>query len=306
MLRHFISLLDWSAPELRDLIEQAIFLKREYRAGGNHPALQGKTLALIFQRASLRTRISFEMAMQHLGGHALFIGPNEIELGKRESVADVVRTLGRYTHAILARVADHSLLLEMAKWSPVPVINGLSKYSHPCQAMADALTIYEEFGRLPGVAVSFVGDSHNDVTRSLMFAAAKFGFQLTLSSPEGYWMDSDSINKARAIGGEDAVRLIPDPVAAVRKADVIYTDTWTWSGLSETEVAERVRVLSPYQVNETLIAQAPAHAILMHCLPAHRGQEITDGAADGPRARLFDQAENRLHAQKSIVLRLMG
>lgn len=303
-MQHFLSLLDWPAEELRRLIDEAVFLKREYQTGGNRPALQGKALAMVFQKPSLRTRVSFELAMQHVGGYALYISPQEIGLGKRESIADVARVLGGYAHAIMARVFDHEHILQLAEWSPVPVINGLSDYNHPCQAMADVLTIYEEFGRLEGLNLTYIGDGNN-VTRSLLFAAAKFGFRLTLCAPEGYRLDDASIQKAKAAGGVDVYRLVEDPTEAVRDADVIYTDTWTSMG-QEEEAEIRRKVFPPYQVNYQLMTHAPKHTIVMHCLPAHRGEEITDPVADGPQSRLFPQAANRLHAQKSILVRLLG
>jgi ornithine carbamoyltransferase len=205
---------------------------------------------------------------------------------------------------IMARVFDHAHVEQLAEWSPVPIINGLSDFNHPCQAMADVLTIYEEFGELEGLQVAYLGDSNN-VTTSLAFAAAKFGFQLVVASPEAYKMDAETIKGARLLGGsQDAILEVSDPMEAVQDADVIYTDTWTSMG-QEEEAAQRREIFPPYQVNYQLIANAPAHTIVMHCLPAHRGEEITDSIADGPQSRLFQQAENRLHAQKAILVRLL-
>lgn len=303
-MEHFLSIADWSSKDLMRLIDEAVFLKREYRTGGNRHVLAGKTLALVFQKPSLRTRVSFELAMHHVGGYAFYLSPNEIGLGKRESIADVARVLGGYVHGVMARVFDHDHVLQLAQWSPVPIINGLSDYNHPCQGMADVLTIYEEFGHLDGLKVAYLGDSNN-VTRSLLFAAARFGFQLIVSAPAGYNLDASSLEKARAIGGNDVVKEIGDPAEAVQGVDVIYTDTWTSMG-QEEEAEARRKIFPPYQVNEALLAKAPAHAIVMHCLPAHRGEEITDAVADGPQSRLFPQAENRLHAQKAILVRLLG
>lgn len=302
-MQHFLSLADWSASDLMELIQQAVYLKREYRTGGNRPMLKGKALGMIFQKPSLRTRISFEMAMQHTGGHALYISPNEIGLGKRESIPDVSRVVSGYVQGIMARVFDHDHVTQLAQWASVPVINGLSDYNHPCQAMADVLTVYEEFGRLEGIKMTYLGDSNN-VTRSLLFAAAQFGFKLIVSSPDGYELDDDSIQIAKSIGATDVVQLVTEPDEAVKDADVIYTDTWTSMG-QEEESAKRREIFPPYQVNFPLISKAPKHAIIMHCLPAHRGEEITDSVADGPQSRLFQQAENRLHAQKAILVHLM-
>ena len=303
-MRHFLSLADWPADALHKLLEAARVLKREQLAQGNRPVLRGKTLALVFQKPSLRTRLSFEMGMRQLGGGALYIGPEEIGLGRREAVGDVARVLGRYVDGIMVRMSDHALLVEMAQASPVPVINGMTNYSHPCQAMADMLTIVEEFGHLAGRRVTYLGDSDNDVTRSLLFAAAQFGFQLRVSSPPGYMLDKESITAARALGGEQVCEFIVDPREAAREADVLYTDTWI--GLEVKEEAQARQIFGRYQINEALVAQAPAHAIVLHCLPANRGQEITDAVMDGPRSRVFQQAANRLHAQKPILVKLLG
>ncbi len=303
-MQHFLSLLDWSSADLKQLIEEAIFLKREYQTGGNRPVLQGKSLAMVFQKPSLRTRISFEMGMQHLGGYAFYVGPNEIGLGVRESIADVARVLSGYVSGIMARVFDHEHVEELAKWATVPVINGLSDYNHPCQAMADVLTIWEEFGGdIEGRIVAYLGDGNN-VTRSLLFAAAKFGFRLVFCGPEGYYLDAETIRRAEDASFLDCYDVAETPEEAVANADVIYTDTWTSMG-QEAEAEQRRRIFPPYQVNETLVANAPRHAIVLHCLPAHRGEEITDGVADGPQSRIFQQAHNRLHAQKAILARLL-
>lgn len=304
-MQHFLCQLDWPSQDLKNIIDDAIFLKREHKTGGNRPALNGKSLAMIFQKPSLRTRVSFELAMQHVGGYAFYLSPQEIGLlGQRESIADIARVLGSYANGIMARVSSHTHLLELAKWSPVPIINGLSDYNHPCQAMADILTIYEEFGHFNGLKIAYLGDANN-VCRSLLFSAAKFGIQFIFSGPSAYSLDAESIQKAKAVGGADAVQIISNPTDAVRHADVIYTDTWTSMG-QEEEAAERRKVFPPYAINQELVSHAPQHAIVMHCLPAHRGEEITDSIADGPQSRLFPQAENRLHAQKAILLRLLS
>lgn len=303
-MQHFLSLLDWSSADLKQLIEEAIFLKREHQTGGNRPVLQGKSLAMVFQKPSLRTRVSFEMGMQQLGGHALYIGPNEVGLGMRESIADIARVLSGYVSGIMARVFDHEHVLELAQWASVPVINGLSDYNHPAQAMADVMTIWEEFGGdLEGRIVAYLGDGNN-VTRSLLFAAAKFGFRLVFSGPDGYHLDAETVRLAEDASFLDCYDVAETVEEAVSNADVIYTDTWTSMG-QETEAERRRQVFPPYQVNEHLVGIAPRHAIVLHCLPAHRGEEITDGVADGPHSRLFQQAHNRLHAQKAILARLL-
>ncbi len=304
-MKHFLDLVDWPSDTLHRLIENAIILKRDWCNGGNAPLMRGKTLAMVFQKPSLRTRVSFEVAMQHLGGSSIMLGPDEIGLGKRESIADVVRVLAGYTQAIMARVYDHAHLLEMARWSSVPIINGLSDSHHPCQAMADILTLREHFGALRGLRIVYVGDGNN-VATSLGQAAAHFGAHFVLAAPSGYSLPEDVLEQIAVIAHNNgsSVELYQDPVAAVRQADVIYTDTWVSMG-QEAETAARLQALAGYQVNSALLRQAPSHAVVMHCLPAHRGQEITDEVADGEQSLLFRQAENRLHAQKAILVELM-
>ena len=301
MKKDFLSIADFSSAELQSMLDRAGALKAEWRETGNVPVLKQKTLGMIFQTPSLRTRVSFEMGMRHLGGDALYLSPAEIGLGQRESVADVARVLSGYVDAIMARVFSHDHILELAKWSSIPVINGLSDYNHPCQAMADALTIQEEFGTLKDKKVVFIGDGNN-VALSLMYICAKLGAHYVISAPEGYDLAEADIQKASLIcqdtGG--SVELEREPHQAVLNADVIYTDTWTSMG-QEEEAQKREVVFPPYQVNETLLSEAASHVIVLHCLPAHRGQEITDAVADGAHSRLFPQAHNRMHAQKAIL-----
>ncbi len=306
MKRDFLALADFSPAEIQDLLDLAVALKEEWQKGGNPPLLQGKSLAMVFQKPSLRTRVSFEMAMQHLGGYAFYLGPQEIGLGKRESIADVARVLSGYVDAIMARVFAHEHVVELARWASVPVINGLSDYNHPCQAMADGLTIYERFGTLQGLKVVFVGDGNN-VAVSLMHLCAKLGAHFTWVGPPGYEIPEQAVAQAREFAAESGSRLtfMHDPHEAVRGADVIYTDTWVSMG-QEEETQRRLQVFPPYQVNAALVAEAKPEVIVMHCLPAHRGQEITDEVADGPHSVIFPQAHNRLHAQKAILARLFG
>jgi len=261
---------------------------------------------MIFQKPSLRTRISFEMGMLQLGGQALYLSPNEIQLGVRESVPDVARVLSRYVDGIMARVFAHRHIEELAAHATVPVINGLSDYSHPCQALADLFTIHERRGELAGLKLAYVGDGNN-VAHSLLFAATKVGMDIALATPRGYEPDAGVVEKARrfAAGSGSRVTLTDDPTAAVQGADIIYTDVWTSMG-QEAERERRLAVFPPYQVNAALIAQAKPDVLVMHCLPAHRGEEITDEVIDGPHSIVFDQAENRLHAQKAILALLMG
>jgi len=291
---------------VQGLLDLAGTLKRELAAGGNKPLLAGKVLAMIFQKPSLRTRVSFDMAMRHLGGDALYLSPNEVGLGKREAIADVARVMSGYVHALMARVFEHAHVTELAKWSTIPVINGLSDYNHPCQAMADALTIQERFGKGKRVKVAYVGDGNN-VAVSLMHVSAKLGWEFAIASPEGYEIQDQALNMARSIAGNTGTKVafLRDPHEAVRGAHVIYTDTWTSMG-QEEEAARRELVFPPYQVNQQLVSEADKDAIVLHCLPAHRNHELTDDVADGPHSMIFAQAHNRLHAQKAILARLFG
>ena len=306
-MRHYLGIEDVSSADFWGLLRLAERLKKEYRAGGNAPVLAGQTLAMVFQKPSLRTRVSFDMAMIHLGGQALYLSPNEIQLGKRESVADVARVLSGYVQGIMARVFAHEHVLQLAEWASVPVINGLSDYNHPCQALADVFTVYEKFGKLAGIRLAFVGDGSNNVATSLMFAGARTGMQIVISAPDGYMPRAQTVEKARTLGAETgaSVTLIPDPKEAVRGAQAIYTDVWTSMG-QEEEMAKRQQVFPPYQVNQALVKLADHDAIVLHCLPAHRGEEITDEVADGPQSALFVEAENRMHAQKAVLAHLMG
>ena len=304
-MKHFIDIADLTAGDIQRMLELGLKLKKEHKQGIYRTILKNKVLAMVFQKPSLRTRVSFDMAMRTLGGDALYLSPQEIGLGKRESIADVSRVLSGYVQAVMARVFQHEHILELAKWSSVPVINGLSDYNHPCQAMADALTIFEEFGDLKGLTVSYIGDGNN-VAVSLMKVVTKLGADFRIANPEDYDMPAESVTQgqeyADLAGG--SITLLRDPAAAAEDADVIYTDTWTSMG-QEEEAKKREQVFPPYQVNQDLVKLAKPTAIVMHCLPAHRGQEITDEVADGPHSRLFPQAENRMHAQKAILVELL-
>ena len=305
MKKDFLAVADYSPAELQGLLDLAVRLKKERMSGGNAPILKGKVLGMVFQKPSLRTRVSFDMGMRHLGGDALYLSPNEVGLGQRESIADVARVLSGYVDAIMARVFDHDHILQLAKWASVPIINGLSDYNHPCQAMADALTIIEEFGSLKGLNITYVGDGNN-VAVSLMHIAARLGANFTIANPEDYDIIPAAVDAAKKFAADSGSKLtfLRDPHQAVKEAHVIYTDTWTSMG-QEAESKKRELVFPPYQVNERLVSEARKDVIILHCLPAHRGQEITDAVADGPHSRLFPQAHNRLHAQKAILAHLM-
>ncbi len=303
-MKDFLAISDYSPAEVQDLLDLAVKLKKEHQSGGNPPLFKGKVLGMIFQKPSLRTRVSFDMAMRHMGGDALYLSPSEIGLGQRESIADVARVLSGYVEAIMARVFAHEHVLELARWSSVPVINGLSDYNHPCQGMADALTIYEEFGSLKGLNVAFIGDANN-VAVSLLHVCTMLGANFTHSGPQGYDMKPKAMQVGEKFAAQSGskITLTRDPHQAVKGANVIYTDTWTSMG-QEEEAKLREKIFPPYQVNARLVSEADPNVIVMHCLPAHRGQEITDEVADGPHSRLFPQAHNRLHAQKAILARL--
>lgn len=303
---HFVSIASLSKDELWKLLELARGLKADWQAGGNEPLLKGKVLGMVFQKPSLRTRVSFEVGMLHLGGSALYLSPNEIQLGKRESVADVARVLSRYVQGIMARVFAHRHIEQLATYAGVPVINGLSDFNHPCQALGDIFTAWEKLGELEGRKLVFVGDGNN-VANSLMFACTKLGMDVTVVSPPGYEPHPGVVQLAETFAAESGskVGIANIPAQAVEGADVIYTDVWASMG-QEAEAEARQARFAGFQVNEELVARAKPEVMVMHCLPAHRGQEITDAVADGPNSVLFDEAENRLHAQKAILVELMG
>jgi ornithine carbamoyltransferase len=299
----FLSIRDFSPEEIRDLLA----LAREIKASPAQyaDALKGKTLALIFEKPSLRTRVSFDVGIQQLGGFSVYLSPAEINLGKRESVHDVARNLERMVQGIMIRTFAHQIVVDMAAFASVPIINGLTDFSHPCQAMADYLTVLEVKGRLEGVKVAFVGDGNN-VAHSLMFGAARLGVHIAVATPKGYEPKADAIEWTMTEGRQtgSSCLVTNDPIEAVRGADVVYTDVWASMG-QEAEAAERKKIFMPYQVNEALVAHAHPDAVFMHCLPAHRGEEVSAGVIDSPRAVVFQEAENRLHAQKAIMARLM-
>jgi ornithine carbamoyltransferase len=305
-MKHFLAISDLSSGEVQDLLDLAIKLKEEYFKKGNPPYFKGKVLGMIFQKPSLRTRVSFDMAMHHCGGDALYLSPNEIGLGKRESIADIARVMSGYVQALMARVFDHEHVLQLAQWSEIPVVNGLSDYNHPCQGMADALTIQEKFGKAKGLNVAYVGDGNN-VAVSLMHVCAKLGWNFTIANPENYDISPKAVKIAEEIIKDtgSVLTFVRDPHEAVKGAQVIYTDTWTSMG-QEEETAKREQVFPPYQVNAQLVSEADKDVIVMHCLPAHRNHELTDDVADGPHSVIFPQAHNRLHAQKAIMARLFG
>ena len=300
-LDHYLDLESINQEQFWGLLRLAKMLKDERRQlGCNAPILAGKSLALLFMKPSLRKRVSFEMGMQHLGGYAFYLSPQEVGLGTRESAADVARVLSGYADGIMARVFDHQHILEMAEWGTVPIINGLSDFSHPCQALADIFTLWEDIGDLTGRTLVYIGDGSNNVATSLLQAGGFVGLQMRIVAPNDYQPDPAIIEQS------DADITVTDDLDGVIGADILYTDVWTSMG-QESEHDERMRVFPPYQVNDTLLAHTRNTAVrVMHCLPAHRGEEITDAIADGEASLLFPQAHNRLHAQKALLAHLLG
>jgi ornithine carbamoyltransferase len=302
--RDFLSVRDFTSDELHSLLS----LAREIKANPARfaGALKGQTLAMIFEKPSLRTRVSFDVGIQQLGGFSVYLSPAEINLGKRESIHDVAKNLERMVQAIMIRTFGHDIVMDMAKHAAIPIINGLTDFSHPCQAMADYLTILELKGGLRGVKVAFIGDGNN-VANSLLFAGVRFGAHVSVATPPGYEPLPDVIDWVRnneAATGSSCT-ITNDPTDAVRDADVIYTDVWASMG-QEAEAAERKSIFQSYQVNRELMGHAKKDAVFMHCLPAHRGEEVAADVIDSPQAVVFQQAENRLHAQKAIMLALMS
>ncbi|MGH9677714.1 MAG: ornithine carbamoyltransferase [Candidatus Acidiferrum sp.] len=302
-MRHFLDLIDLSANELTHLLDGAAAMKAE-AVGGKRPSLlAGRVLGLVFEKPSLRTRVSFEASMAQLGGSSIFLSAADGPIGQRESVPDFARVLSQYVDIAVLRVFRHRTVVEFAAHSSVPVINGLSDFAHPCQALGDLLTMREEFASLAGRTVAFVGDGNN-VARSVALGCGKLGAKFILSAPLGYGFDDEFLKEFHRQVPKNLLEQITDPVRAVANADVIYTDVWTSMG-QESEREQRAQHFKYYQVNAALLSRAPAHAKVMHCLPAHRGEEISAPVMDGPRSIVFAQAGNRMHAQKALLTWLL-
>lgn len=304
--RDFLSLYDYTPEEISYLIEVAMDLKYKQKNGIPHPYLAGKTLGMIFQKSSTRTRVSFEVGMYQLGGLALFLSANDLQIGRGEAVKDTARVLSRYVDGIMIRTYSHEEVLELAEYADIPVINGLTDLLHPCQVLADLMTIKEYKGQLAGLKLAYVGDGNN-MAHSLMYGGAKMGMNVVISSPSGYTPDETVTKQATAVAAETggSIAITSSIQEAAKDADVIYTDVWASMG-QEAEAAERKKVFASYQVNNELLKLAKSDVIVLHCLPAHRGEEITDEVIDGPHSVVFDEAENRLHAQKAIMALLMA
>jgi len=302
MKKDLLSIADLTRKEIEHLIEQARRMKQE----GASPLLSGRTLALLFEKPSLRTRVSFEMAMYQLGGHSIYLSPEEVGLGKREPAADIARVLSRYVDGIAARTFSQETLHILAGHSSVPIINALSDLEHPCQALSDLFTIYEKKGRLPGLTLAFIGDGNN-VANSLLLSACLLGMNFHLASPQGYEVKEEVLNRGKesaALSGSQ-IQLTNDPYEAAKDADIIYTDVWASMG-QEAEVEKRRLAFSGYQVDNKLLSLAKGDVLFMHPLPAHHGEEISAGLLDDPRSAVFDQAENRLHLQKALLVKLLS
>lgn len=303
MYQHFLSIADLTRDEIYEIFDLTRSLKEKTRRREKHHLLAGYTLAMIFAKPSARTRISFETGMYQLGGHALYLSPQDLGIGTREAVKDVARVVSRYNDMIMARLFAHSHIEELAEYSSSPVINGLTDYNHPCQVMADAFTILEHRGKVEGLKVVFVGDGNN-VANSWINFACRVPMHLVVCGPQGYPPDAPTLARARE-AGHSTIEVLHDPVEALKGADVVYTDVWASMG-QEAEAEKRKKAFMGYQLNQKLMSHAPKHALVMHCLPAHRGEEITDEVMESHNSIVFDEAENRLHVQKAIMVKLAG
>ncbi len=305
-MKHLLSLNDLSSDEINDLLKLSEKLKRQTKEGVQHHLLKGKTLGMIFSKSSTRTRVSFEVGMYQLGGYSLFLSSNDIQLGRGESIFDTANVLSRYIDGIMIRTFKQSDVEDLAKYGSIPVINGLTDEMHPCQILADLLTVYEHKGKLEGLKLAYIGDGNN-VAHSLLHGCAKTGMDIAIASPKGYECDSRYVDEAKdaAKSSGSKIVLTQDPVEAISDADVVYADTWISMG-QEDQKQEKLNIFMPYQINSQLFAKAKEDAIFLHCLPAYRGYEVTEDVIDGAQSVIFDEAENRLHAQKAVLATLMG
>ena len=305
-MKDFISLHDITKDELFELLNLALKLKKDLKEGREHHILKGKTLGMIFSKSSTRTRVSFEVGMTQLGGYPLFLSSHDIQLGRGESIHDTAKVLERMLDGIMIRTFEHSDVLELAKYADIPVINALTDLLHPCQVLADLQTAYEHKGKLEGLKLAYIGDGNN-MAHSLMFGCAKTGLDCAIATPENYQCNSDIVEAAKEDfkAGNSELLLTQDPIEAIKNADIVYTDTWTSMG-QEEEKAERIKAFKGYQINKEHFSHAKSDAIFMHCLPAYRGYEVTEDIIDGKNSVIFDEAENRLHAQKAVMATLMA
>ncbi len=302
MKKDLISILDLSAEEIQAILRDAVRLKGMRMEGKQHELLKGKNLAMIFEKSSTRTRISFEVGMTELGGNALFLNAQDMQIGRGEEIRDTARVASRYVSGVMIRAYRHETIENFARYASVPVINGLSDREHPCQLLADIMTIQEHFGSIEGLKIGWVGDGDN-VCNSFVLASALTGVEIAVASPPGYEPPADIVRTAKDMGGK--VTVMRTPREAVKDASVVVTDTWVSMG-EEAEREKRLKAFNGYMVNEALMEQAAPDAVFMHCLPAHRGQEVSEGVIEGPKSIVFDEAENRLHAQKALLVHLLG
>ncbi|BAI62121.1 ornithine carbamoyltransferase [Methanocella paludicola SANAE] len=299
---HIISIADLSVDDINGILDLAEDLKKKRKDGVVTDYLKNKSLVMIFEKSSTRTRVSFEVGMTDLGGHALYLDPGTTQIGRGETIADTAKILSRYAHCIMIRAKSHYMITEMAKNATIPVINGLDDHEHPCQVLADLMTIRERKGPLKGLKLAWIGDGNN-VCNSLILASAMTGMKMVAACPKGYEPDKGVIEKARSMGGD--IKVLRNPKEAAKDADVLYTDVWVSMG-DESEMERRYKDLRDYQINIGLVKLASKGCIVLHCLPAHRGQEITDEVINSENSAVFDEAENRLHAQKALLIKLIG
>ncbi len=305
-MKHLLSIHDLSVDEVEKILDTAADLKAKLKAGIEHKILAGKSMGMIFSKSSTRTRVSFETGMYQLGGHALFLSSNDIQLGRGESIYDTANVLSRYLDGIMIRTFKQSDVEDLAKYGSISIINGLTDLLHPCQALTDIFTAFEHKGRLKGLKLAYIGDGNN-MAHSLMYAGAKVGMDVSVASPKGYECNAEIVENAK----EDAkltgavIDVSNDPESAIKNADVVYTDTWVSMG-QEEEKAKRIKDFEGYTIDEKLFSLADSEAVFMHCLPAYRGYEVTEGVIDGPHSVIFDEAENRLHVQKAVMALTMG
>ncbi len=302
MKKDFVHISDLTSDEIFDILDRAKWIKTKFKENADYKPFHGKTLAMIFAKPSARTRVSFEAGFYRLGGHALYLGPNDIGIGKRESTADIARVLSRFNDMIMARLFNHKDIIDLAENASVPVINGLTDFNHPCQIMADIFTIFEHRKNLDNLKVSYVGDGNN-IVHSWLMLAQKIPFHFSVACPEGFEPDQDLVKKVQD-AGLSTVEVVHDPYQSVKNADVVYTDVWASMGQKE-EADERRKLFSKFQINDQLMAATNKDTYFMHCLPAERGVEVTDSVCDASYSIIFDQAENRMHAQNAIMLKLM-
>lgn len=304
-MKHFISLYDLTAEEIEEIFKLSAKLKKDVKEGVEHPILKGKTLGMIFTKSSTRTRVSFEVGMVQLGGYPLFLSSNDIQLGRGETVYDTAQVLSRFIDCIMIRTFKHSDVEELAKYGTIPVINGLTDLMHPCQILADLFTVIEHKGSLKGLKLAYIGDGNN-VANSLLHGCAKVGMHIAAASPKGFECDPAIVSQAQADAKKSGseILLTEDPAAAIKDADVVYSDTWVSMG-QEAEKEARIKIFMPYQINSELFSLAKRDAMFLHCLPAYRGYEVTEEIIDGPQSFVFDEAENRLHVQKAILVKVM-